>query len=497
MIRSVCDFLDNSALKFPNKIAFVEGQKSISYKDFNKITSAVASRILEFPIKKEPILIILPKGIDALISMFGVAKSGNFYSIIDEKMPRERVEKIIAKLRPKLIITSKELYFDYGIPAIFSDDFATFSINQTTLNTVNIIDTDLLYVLFTSGSTGEPKGVAITHKSVVDFVFWLKETFNVSENEILANQSPLYFDLSIFDIFGTIACGACIHLIQNQLFAFPAKIAQYLSKNKISMIFWVPSVLIYFANTNAFACANLSSLKKVLFCGEIMHTKQLNMWLKALPTITYANLYGPTEITDVCSYYVVNRDFSDDEPLPIGRACKNTELLVFDDEMRLITPDEIYHKGELYVRGTGLSVGYYNDPEKTQNAFIQNPLQNAYTEKIYKIGDIVAYNEYGELICYGRSDSQIKLNGHRIELGEIETALNAHENIRRSACVFKDNEIITFYESNKELDCLKDFLEAKIPAYMIPRKFFHVKELPQNPNGKIDRKALKQKLEQI
>ena len=495
MIRSVCDFLDNSALKFPNKIAFVEGQKSISYKNFNKITSAVASRILEFLIKKEPILIILPKGIDALISMFGVAKSGNFYSIIDEKMPRERVEKIIAKLRPKLIITSKELYFDYGIPAIFSDDFATFSANQTALNAVNIIDTDLLYVLFTSGSTGEPKGVAITHKSVVDFVFWLKEAFNVSENEILANQSPLYFDLSIFDIFGTIACGACIHLIQNQLFAFPAKIAQYLSKNKISMIFWVPSVLIYFANTNAFACANLSSLKKVLFCGEIMPTKQLNMWSKALPNITYANLYGPTEATDACSYYVINREFKDHEPLPIGKPCENTEFLIFDDEIRLITPNEIYHKGELYIRGTGLSVGYYNDPEKTAEVFIQNPLQNAYTEKIYKTGDIVAYNEYGELICYGRSDSQIKLNGHRIELGEIETALNAHENIRRSACVFKDNEIITFYESNKELDCLKDFLGAKIPAYMIPRKFFHTKELPQNPNGKIDRKALKQKLE--
>ena len=259
----------------------------------------------------------------------------------------------------------------------------------------------------------------------------------------------------------------------------------------------MPSVLIYFANTNATALLINSPLKKVLFCGEVMPNKQLNIWRKSLSNALYANLYGPTEITDVCSYYVVNRDFSDDEPLPIGRACKNTELLVFDDEMRLITPDEIYHKGELYIRGTGLSVGYYNDPEKTQNAFIQNPLQNAYTEKIYKTGDIVAYNEYGELICYGRSDSQIKLNGHRIELGEIETALNAHENIRRSACVFKDNEIITFYESNKELDCLKDFLEAKIPAYMIPRKFFHTKELPQNPNGKIDRKALKQKLEQI
>ena len=495
MIRSVCDFLDNSALKFPNKIAFVEGQKSISYKDFNKITSAVASRILEFLIKKEPILIILPKGIDALISMFGVAKSGNFYSIIDEKMPSERVEKIIAKLRPKLIITSKELYFDYGIPAIFSDDFATFSINQTALNAVNIIDTDLLYVLFTSGSTGEPKGVAITHKSVVDFVFWLKETFNISENEIFASQAPFIFDWSICDVYGAMSVGACLHILSNSLFAFPKKITEYIEKHKINIICWVPSVLSYFANTNALDTANLSSIKKVLFAGEIMPIKQLNMWRKALPHTIFANLFGPTELANICCYYLVNRILSKDEVIPIGNACKNIELLVFDENMRLITKPHV--KGELYARGTCLSVGYYNDPEKTQNAFIQNPLQNAYTEKIYKTGDIVAYNEYGELICYGRSDSQIKLNGHRIELGEIETALNAHENIRRSACVFKDNEIITFYESNKELDCLKDFLEAKIPAYMIPRKFFHTKELPQNPNGKIDRKALKQKLEQI
>lgn len=490
MIRSVCDFLDNSALKFPNKIAFVEGQKSISYKDFNKITSAVASRILEFLIKKEPILIILPKGIDALISMFGVAKSGNFYSIIDEKMPRERVEKIITKLRPKLIITSKELYFDYGIPVIFSDDFATFSINQTALNAVNIIDTDLLYVLFTSGSTGEPKGVAITHKSVIDFVFWLKEAFDVSQDEILANQSPLYFDLSIFDVYGSVACGATIHLIQNSLFVFTAKIAEYLSKNKISMIFWVPSVLVHFANTNAFECASLNSLKKVLFCGEIMPTKQLNMWRKALPDALYANLYGPTEATDACAYFVINREFRDDEALPIGKPCENTEFLVFDDEMRLITADEIHHKGELYVRGACLSVGYYNDNEKTAAAFIQNPLQNAYEEKIYKTGDIVAYNEHGELVCYGRKDFQIKLSGHRIELGEIETALNAHESIKRTACVFKNDEITAFYESNDEIKGLKEFLSKKLQSYMIPRHFVRLGEFKLNQNGKIDKKIL-------
>lgn len=495
MIRSVCDFLTASAQKFPDKVAFVEGQRSITYKQFQNSTKALASRILEFPMKKEPVLIILPKGINALIAMFGVARSGNFYSIIDEKMPRERVEKIIAKLEPKLIITSKELRKDYGIPELLADDFDSFSINQTALDAVNIIDTDLLYVLFTSGSTGEPKGVAITHKSVVDFVFWLSETFGFDESLRLLNQAPFYFDNSVLDIYGSLASGACLHIIPNSLFAFPKKVCEYIENNEINTIFWVPSVLIYFANLDIFKYFALTSLKKILFCGEVMPNKQLNIWRKALPKAFYANLYGPTEITDVCSYYVVNRDFGDDELLPIGKACANTELLVFDENMRLVT--KAHEKGELYVRGSGLSVGYYNDPEKTNAAFIQNPLQSAYEEKIYKTGDIVAYNELGELICYGRCDSQIKLNGHRIELGEIETALNAHKDIKRSACVFKDNGIIAFYESNKELDCLKDFLGEKIPAYMIPRKFSYTKQLPQNANGKIDRKALKQKLEQI
>lgn len=489
MIRSVCDFLDNSALKFPNKIAFVEGQKSISYKDFNKITSAVASRILEFLIKKEPILIILPKGIDALISMFGVAKSGNSYSIIDEKMPRERVEKIITKLRPKLIITSKELYFDYGIPAIFSDDFATFSINQTALNAVNIIDTDLLYVLFTSGSTGEPKGVAITHKSVVDFVFWLKETFNISENEIFASQAPFIFDWSICDVYGAMSVGACLHILPNSLFAFPKKITKYIEKHKINIICWVPSVLSYFANTNALDTANLSSIKKVLFAGEIMPIKQLNMWRKALPHAIFANLFGPTELANICCYYLVNRILSEDEVIPIGNACKNIELLVFDENMRLITKPHV--KGELYARGTCLSVGYYNDPEKTAEVFIQNPLQNAYEEKIYKTGDIVAYNEYGELICYGRSDSQIKLKGHRIELGEIEAALSSHNDISRCACVFKNDEITAFYESASEIKNLQEFLSQKVQNYMVPQYFKHIEKFELNSNGKIDRIKLK------
>ncbi len=346
----------------------------------------------------------------------------------------------------------------------------------------------MLYVFFTSGSTGIPKGVSIAHKSVIDYTFWVCETFKVHTNEILANQAPFYFDNSILDIFSSIKMGATLHILPNALFAFPKKILQCLENEKISMIFWVPSVLIYFANTQALQDFSLKNLKKVLFCGEIMPNKQLNVWRKHLPKTLFANLYGPTEITDVCSYYIIDRDFKDEELLPIGKACKNTELLVFDENMQWISPKDVGIKGELYVRGTGLSLGYYNDKEKTQQAFIQNPLHDNFLDRLYKTGDIVAYNALGELLCYGRVDNQIKYMGHRIELGEIESIIHSHPQIKNVACIFKE-DIVCFYQSNEEIN-FKAFLKDKLPSYMYPKTFIKISDFKLNANGKIDRKAL-------
>ncbi|MCR6591783.1 amino acid adenylation protein [Campylobacter insulaenigrae] len=490
MITNVCDFLEKSVSKYPDKKLFVEfNGNHITYKEFDQITKKLASAIIEKNIYKNPILIILPKGINALISFFSVVRSGNFYTIIDEKTPLERIEKIISVLKPKLLITSKDLNCDLELETLFIDEFDDDKINTKELENIKNkhIDTNLLYVLFTSGSTGVPKGVSISHKSVVDYAFWICETFNIDDKEIIANQAPLYFDNSVLDIFSTIKTGATLHLLPNHLFAFPKKILAYLEQEKVSTIFWVPSVLIYFANTNALHDTNLK-LNKILFCGELMPNKQLNIWRTYLPQALFANLYGPTEITDVCSYYIINRQFKDEELLPIGKACKNTELLVFDENLNLIKENQINIKGELYIRGTCLSLGYYNDKEKTKQAFIQNPLHNNYLDLLYKSGDIVAYNEFGELICYGRIDSQIKYMGHRIELGEIEAIINSHNEVKNNACIFND-EIICFYESNQEIN-FKFFLKEKLPSYMIPKKFIIVDNFQLNQNGKIDRKVL-------
>ncbi|BEK08481.1 amino acid adenylation domain-containing protein [Campylobacter coli] len=502
MITHIYNFLEKSLASFSDKTAFIEPfakeRKEITYKNFDLFSKKVASEILRKlgnnnPIQS-PVLIILPKGIDCLISFFGVALSGNFYTLLDEKSPKERVEKVIEILKPKLFITSKELKFDLALPTLYTEDFESFNIDENLIQVAKEkhIDTNLLYVLFTSGSTGIPKGVSIAHKSVIDYTFWVCETFKFDENEILANQAPFYFDNSILDIFSSIKAGATLHLLPNHLFAFPNKILECLEKERVSAIFWVPSVLIYFANTNAVKASILKNLKKVLFAGEIMPNKQLNIWRKHLPDTLFANLYGPTEITVDCSFYMVDREFKDEELLPIGKACKNIELLVFDENMNLINPKQIGIKGELYVRGTSLSLGYYNDKEKTQKAFIQNPLHDNYLDLLYKTGDIVAYNEQGELLCYGRADNQIKYMGHRIELGEIESIINSHPQVKNSACIFKD-KIICFYESDEELD-LKAFCKEKLISYMMPSKLIKLDKFQFNQNGKIDRKVLNEKI---
>ncbi|EPV9390469.1 AMP-binding protein, partial [Campylobacter upsaliensis] len=395
-------------------------------------------------------------------------------------------------LKPKAFITSKSLNLKLDLPTLYTEDFESYERDEEALIKARLkhIDTNLLYVFFTSGSTGLPKGVSISHKSVIDYAFWVSEEFELDENEIIANQAPLYFDNSILDIFPTIKEGGSVHLVPNSLFAFPLKVLEYLENEGVNTIFWVPSVLIYFANTQALEKFKLEKLKKVLFCGEIMPNKQLNYWRTHLPHTLFANLYGPTEITDVCCFYKVNREFKDDELLPIGKACKNTELLVFDENKNFI--DEAGKKGELYVRGTSLSLGYYNDIEKTKAAFIQNPLHHNYLDLLYKTGDIVAYNEFGELLCYGRIDNQIKFKGHRIELGEIEAVLNSHAKIKNSACIFKDDKLIAFYESEEELD-LKGFCKQKLPPYMIASSFVRVEKFALNANGKIDRKILSER----
>ena len=501
MKNSVLSWLDETAKRLPNKLALQDISGNITYQEYRSKSLAIAYKIVELNKgeMKKPIVVYLEKGKEVLVSFMGVAYSGCFYSPIDTEMPQSRVDKILEVLKPEIVITTNKLKTNfekfnfYGSYIIYEETICSEE-DETAVKpyTEKIIDTDLLYVLFTSGSTGVPKGVSICHRSVIDYTDWVTETFNITQKDTFGNQAPFYFDNSILDIYSCMKTGATLNIIPKKLFFQPVPLLEYIKYNKINTIFWVPSALIVVSKLKAFRNVDISdTLKRVLFCGEVMPNKQLNIWRKFLPNVTYANLYGPTEITDACTYYIVDREFSDDEPLPIGIPMSNTDILVLNDEDKLVTDDEV---GELCVRGTSLAMGYYNNPEKTRSAFVQNPLNKAVPEIIYRTGDLVRYNEYREIIYISRKDFQIKHLGHRIELGEIETAISSLEEVTLNCCLYdeKNQKIVLFVDAQVDRDYIKERIEKLVPEYMIPGKVIYLENMPINANGKIDRIKLKE-----
>ncbi|MCM1121763.1 MAG: amino acid adenylation domain-containing protein [Eubacterium sp.] len=501
MKANVTYWLDESAARLPDKIAFADERKSVTFAQLRAQAMALATQMLEMGLFQKPVVIYLEKGVDVLVSFMGAAYGCNFYSPIDIDMPASRVNKILEVLQPSLVITTAELcktFADYAYAGeyLIFEEAVCAPVDEQIVEAARCrgIDTDLLYVLFTSGSTGIPKGVTINHRSVIDYIDWVTETFDITEEDSFGNQAPFYFDNSILDIYSTIKSGATTYIIPKNLFAQPVLLLEYLKEKKINTIFWVPSALIVVAKLKAFRNVDLSdTLHRVLFCGEVMPNKQLNTWRQYLPDVLYANLYGPTEITDACTYYIVDREFADDEPLPIGIPMANTDILVLNEKDELAKDDEI---GELCVRGTSLSMGYYNNPEKTKEAFVQNPLNPAVPETIYRTGDLVKYNEYGEIVYLSRKDFQIKHMGHRIELGEIETAVSSLGEIALCCCLYdeKRQKIVLFIEEELEKAYINEQLSGLVPEYMLPGKVISLAKMPINANGKIDRVKLKEYL---
>ncbi len=505
MKANVTYWLDETAARFPDKTAYADENKEITFSKLRAQSRAIACELTARGLFKKPVAVFLEKGVDVLVSFMGAAYSCNFYSPIDVDMPGSRVNKILEVLEPAVVITTgalREVFsaYDYKGDFLLLEDVVTEDAaaaepaREAALEAARKrgIDTDLLYVLFTSGSTGVPKGVTINHRAVIDYIDWVTETFAITEKDSFGNQAPFYFDNSILDIYSTLKTGATTYIIPKTLFAQPVPLLEYLKEKKINTIFWVPSALIVVAKLKAFKNVDLSdTLRRVLFCGEVMPNKQLNVWRKFLPDVQYANLYGPTEITDACTYYIVDREFSDEEPLPIGFPMPNTDILVLNEKNEPVTGEE---PGELCVRGTSLSMGYYKNPEKTREAFVQNPLNQAVPELIYRTGDVVKYNERGEIIYLSRKDFQIKHMGHRIELGEIETAVSSLPEISLNCCLYdeKRQKIVLFIEEELDKAYINEKISHLVPEYMLPNKVVRVEKMPMNANGKIDRVKLKE-----
>lgn len=497
MTKTIKDVLENTTNNYPNKIAFEETSCNITYREFYDKCLSGASFLLEKKLQKRNVLIFIDKSINCLEAMFSCICATAVYTVVDIKSPLNRIESIMTTLHPAAVITdekSSNNARELGLPTYLIEEMITYTKDENAINNANdaITDSDPLYILFTSGSTGIPKGSVISHRSVIAYAEDICDTFKITEDTIFGSQTPFYFSMSILDIFSTILSGATFNIIPKMYFSFPVKLIEYLNTYKINTIYWVPSALSIVANLKTLESILPEYLTKIFFAGETMPTKQLNIWRRHLPNAQYVNLFGPTEITDTGTYYIVDRDFADTEPLPIGRPFPNCDVLILNEQNEEASKQEA---GELCFKGPFLGLGYYNNPEKTKEIFVQNPLNTSYPETIYKTGDLVKYNEYGELMYLGRKDFQIKHMGYRIELGEIESNIFAIDGILSCACIYdsQNSKIVLFYQADTiDEKTLATLCKEKLLPYMVPNEIVKLDRMPMNANGKIDRVKLKE-----
>ena len=497
---NLIELFEETADKYPHKIAVIDKDKDITFCGLRDKAMTLAQKIINGGIgQNKPVAVFLDKSIESVFANLGIIYSGNFYMNLDIKTPAERISNILKLVEPYYIIsTSKQIKSIAGIIPesirvilLDEEDWEEEVDKKAILGKLStIIDTDPSCIINTSGSTGTPKGVVLNHKSFFDFIEWALDTFKFDENLVMGSLSPLVFDIYSFEVCMLMAKASTLVVLPSNLAAFPAKILDLLEQHKVNFLFWVPTIMVNIANMDLLSTYKLEHLKTVWFAGEVFPTKQFNYWHHHLPQVTFANLYGPIEITLDCTYYIVDKNIPDEQPLPIGIPCRNTDILILDGDDKAVK--EPYKEGELCVRGTSLAMGYYNNPEKTAAAFVQNPLNKSYPELIYRTGDIVCYDEDGLIMFKGRKDNIVKHLGYRTDLGEIEHVIINTLKLVKNGCVVYHQaakEITLIYEAEQEISA-SDFrkkIGQALPKYMIPTVYRHVDLLQRNTNGKIDR----------
>lgn len=488
-MRNVLDWLDAAAKEAPQSAAFDQPDMGITWGELQKRAREIGSFIAGRLPAQSPVLILMEKSPLCIAAMLGTVYANCFYTPVDSSIPEARMQMIVSVLQPGMVLCGGR-FKETGLRlmpenTVCVTDDIPHQIDMPVLvkRSEEHIDNDLLYVLFTSGSTGVPKGVAITHRSVIDYIEWACEALCLPSGCRFASQAPFYFDNSVLDIYATMRMKGSLYLTPRVDFLFPKKLIKTLEQEKIDTVFWVPSALSALANSGVLTPGCLPQLCRVFFCGEVMPCRTLNMWKKVLPEADYVNMYGPTEITDVCTWYRVDRDFADTDNLPVGRPCTNTRILLID--------------GEICVGGTCLSPGYYNAPEKTAEAFVQNPLRPQIPEIIYRTGDMGELNERGELMFLGRRDMQIKRSGYRIELGEVESALNSLSGVLLGCCYYDASRerIVGVYTGSADEKTVRLEIKNILPKYMIPDEWHRREFLPRTGSGKIDRLQVRREVE--
>ena len=497
--KNVLEYLEHSAAEFPEKIAFADEKQAVTFAGMRASAQALGTAVMAKTQRyNAPIVVLTERTAATLTAFMGVLYSGNYYVPLDSKMPIPRMKSILDTVMPAAILypadaekTVQQLEAD--CPVLCEEEAFTYPVDADALDRrrSRILDIDPVYIIFTSGSTGKPKGIVISHRSVIDFTEWMAEAGRFSSQDVLGNQAPFYFDLSVKDIYLTLKCGATTYIIPKKLFMFPLLLVRFLEEKKVTALVWATSAFHLVANSGALKKEVPTHLRTVILGGEALQAKQLNQWRAALPEVRYINLYGPTEVTVDCTWYPIEREFSDSEIIPIGRACANKEVFLLDENLQ---PVPVGQPGEICVRGIGLAKGYFHEPEKTQNVFIPDPRNPYYPDMIYRTGDIAVMDEEGVLTFLSRQDGQIKHMGYRIELGEIETALNSIEGVAETICCFdrKHDKIVCIYSGDSEERTLAKAVRTLLPRYMLPNVYHHLEAMPHNANGKIDRVKLKE-----
>jgi amino acid adenylation domain-containing protein len=533
MVSVLHEWITGQAQHRGEAIALVMNEERLTYGQLEEESNRLARLLKAVGCRKgDRVGFLMPKSPAAIISLLGILKADCIYVPLDPASPAERLARIVASCEPRCLLaagavtkpieelmamrpspgaagTVRPLIGWMGrstvAPEGFSIEFTRSDAAAWSAEPLDYQNTseDTAHILFTSGSTGVPKGVMIKHSNVIHYIEWAIRYFGTSQQDRISGHPPLHFDLSTFDLFGTFAAGAQLHLVSAELNLLPNKLAEFMRSSELTQWFSVPSLLNYMAKLDVVKPHDFPALQRLLWCGEVFPTPGLRYWMQRLPHVSFTNLYGPTEATIASSYYTVPECPPDDSSqIPIGRACAGEKLLVLDDHLQPVATGEI---GNLYIGGVGLSPGYWRDPDKTSASFVQNPRGSDANDRLYRTGDLARLDGDGLVYFAGRADTQIKSRGYRIELGEIETALNALGLLQDCAVVaidaggFEGATICCAYVPLADIPitpmALRRAVSKKLPAYMLPARWMRLRHMPLNVNGKYDRRKIGEMLQ--
>ena len=470
---------------------FTDETETLTFADAVSRAERIASALIRRGAQREPILVCMRRSGAMIAAFFGVWMANCFYVPVDAEMGESRIRSILERVGPRFAITdgSAEALLSvcgFSGAALSASEACSEPVDRAALASAAdaLLDSDPAYLVFTSGSTGAPKGVVGVHRAVLDYAEQITKTLRADETDVFGMQAPLYVDACLKEILSAVKCGSHVVLVPKKLFLTPVPLVAFLNAHRVTTLCWVVPALTLISALHTFDEITPQYLKTVAFGSEVMPPKQLSIW-RAHVNARYLNLYGPTECTGMSCFYEVDRDFEDGERIPIGRAFDNTEIFLLDENGR--RADE----GEIFIRGTAVTHGYYRDPERTAAAFVQNPLNPDYPETVYRTGDLGRINARGELEFLGRRDDQIKHMGHRIELGELEAAAKTIDGVNAACAVFdRERSVLGLvYTGTAEKAAVLAALRAKLPEYLLPKRTILTDALPLTENGKTDRKA--------